>query len=196
MCCQHLAISYNIFSLKPFSGSAHCGDEAEKWLENFHLHTSFRKMAGHDKSQLFMLLMTEQAADWLWTLPADEKTDTDTLVAEFKKRYELTRVDKWHRTAEIRARHQKDQEPVEDYMAHMQNSARIICMSESSLIDAILQGLRTELRFSCYSLEPILSIKFVGQPTQRRLPVQQMPIARIKSTNWRQSSKSSCQADE
>jgi hypothetical protein len=59
-----------------------------------------------------MLLMTEQAADWLQTLPADKKTDIDTLIAEFRKRHELTRVDKWRRTAEVWARHQKEQESV------------------------------------------------------------------------------------
>jgi hypothetical protein len=53
---------------------------------------------------------------------ADKKTDIDTLTAEFKKHHELTRAGKWRRTAEIWARHQEEQESVEDYMAHMKNS--------------------------------------------------------------------------
>jgi hypothetical protein len=57
-----MSISDTAFALQSFSGSANCGDKAEKWLEQFKLYTSFKKITPDDKLKLFKLLMKDQAA--------------------------------------------------------------------------------------------------------------------------------------
>lgn len=81
----YMSVSDTAFALKPFSGSANCRDKAEKWLEQFNRYTSFRKIVGNDKLQLFQLPMTDQASDWLNSLPDYKKEDITTLMDEFKK---------------------------------------------------------------------------------------------------------------
>jgi hypothetical protein len=141
-----MSISDTAFHLLPFSGSANSGEHAEKWLEQFNMYTSFKKLDDDDKLRLFQLLMKDQARDWLASLPDDKKTHITILMDEFRKRHELTRVDKWKKTADIWKRQQLSQEPVDDYISSMQAAARRIKMSESLLADAIIQGMLPELR--------------------------------------------------
>jgi hypothetical protein len=70
----HLSISDAAFALQPFTGSSHCGDQAEKWLEQFSRYVAFKKLTEEDQLQLFQLLMKDQAADWLTSLPRFERT--------------------------------------------------------------------------------------------------------------------------
>jgi hypothetical protein len=55
-------------------------------------------------------------------------------------------VDRWRRTAEIWSRKQGPNESVDDYVAAMQSAASRVNMPEDYLADAILQGLKPELR--------------------------------------------------
>jgi hypothetical protein len=142
----HLSISDAAFALQPFTGSAHCGDQAEKWMEQFSRYVTFKKLNEEDQLQLFQLLMKDQAADWLTALPRFHKDNIHVLKEEFMKRHRMTRVEKWRQTADIWKRRQGPTEPVDDYMAAMQAAARRVKMSQSSLADAIIQGLRPEIR--------------------------------------------------
>jgi hypothetical protein len=142
----HLSISDAAFALQPFTGSSHCGDQAEKWLEQFSRYVAFKKLNEDDQLQLFHLLMKDQAADWLTSLPRFRKDDIHVLKDEFMKRHQMTRVEKWKQTADIWRRRQGPTEPVDDYIAAMQTAARRVKMSQSSLADAIIQGLRPEIR--------------------------------------------------
>jgi hypothetical protein len=142
----HLSISDAAFALQPFTGSSHCGDQAENWLEQFSRYVTFKKLNEEDQLQLFQLLMKDQAADWLTALPRFRKDDIHVLKEEFMKRHRMTRVEKWRQTADIWKRRQGPTEPVDDYMAAMQAAARRVKMAQSSLADAIIQGLRPEIR--------------------------------------------------
>jgi hypothetical protein len=90
--------------------------------------------------------MKDQAADWLTSLPRFRKDDIHVLKDEFMKRHQMTRVEKWKQTADIWRRRQGPAEPLDDYIAAMQAAARRVKMSQSSLADAIIQGLRPEIR--------------------------------------------------
>ena len=68
---------------------------AERCWEHFDTYTNFRKIQCTDKLELFKLLMTDQASDWLRSLPDDIKQNFELLLQEFKKRHALSRVDKW-----------------------------------------------------------------------------------------------------
>jgi hypothetical protein len=142
----HLSISDAAFALQSFMGSSHCGDQAEKWLEQFSRYVTFKKLNEEDQLQLFQLLMKDQAADWLTSLPLLRKDDIHVLKDEFMKRHQMTRVEKWRQTADIWKRRQGPTEPVDDYIAAMQAAARRVKMAQSSLADAIIQGLRPEIR--------------------------------------------------
>jgi hypothetical protein len=61
------------------------------------------------------------------------------------KRHQMTRVEKWKQTADIWTRRQGPTEPVDDYIAVMQAAARRVKMSQSSLADAIIQGLHPKI---------------------------------------------------
>jgi hypothetical protein len=141
-----MTISDASFSLKPFSHSAHCGDLADKWLDQFLMYCDFKKLDGRDQLQLFKLLMKDQARDWLNSLPDYKVNDIHDLITEFKKRHELTRVDKWRQTTDIWRRQQRADESVNDYVTSMQTAARRIDMADNMLVDAIIQGLLPEIR--------------------------------------------------
>jgi hypothetical protein len=141
-----LSISDTTFTLKSFSGAANTEDTAEKWVESFLLYTDFKRMSAGDSLRLFKLLLTDQAADWLKALPDYKKSSFDRLIQAFNERYALTRVDRWRKTAEIWSRKQGPNESVDDYVAAMQSAASRVNMPEDYLADAILQGLKPELR--------------------------------------------------
>jgi hypothetical protein len=142
----HISISDTAFALQPFSGSAHCSDLAEKWLEKFNRYVAFKKLGKDDQSQLFQLLMKDRAADWLRALPEHKKADLDVLTRKFVNRHKMSCVEKWRQKAEIWKRKQGSTESVDDYVAAMQAAARRIDMPETYLADAIMQGLQQDLR--------------------------------------------------
>jgi hypothetical protein len=149
-----LTVNDSIFNIKPFSGTAHCGDKATKWLDQFVAYSNFKKLTDPDRMELFKLLMEDHARQWLDSLPENKKADLPTLLLEFKKRHALTRVDKWRQTANIWSRRQGTDESVDDYFAAMQTAAKQIDMDSSSLNDALIQGLRPELRLHVLHAEP------------------------------------------
>jgi hypothetical protein len=88
--------------------------------------------------------MKDQAADWLTSLPSFRKDDIHVLKDEFMRRHQMTRVEKWKQIADIWRRRQGPTEPVDDYIAAMQAAARRVKMTQSSLADAIIQGLHPD----------------------------------------------------
>jgi hypothetical protein len=141
-----LSISDTNFTLQSFSGAANTEDKAEKWLESFLLYTDFKRMSADDSLRLFKLLLKDQAADWLKSLPDHKKYSFESVTSAFNERYALTRVDRWRQTAEIWSRKQAYKESVDDYVAAMQTAGNRVNMPENYLADAILQGLKPELR--------------------------------------------------
>lgn len=71
---------------KPFTGKRIDPDAIVRWLEHFHRFAIFKQLDNDTKLDLFKLLMTEQAADWLNSLPDDTTADFDTLSEAFKHR--------------------------------------------------------------------------------------------------------------
>ena len=141
-----LSISDTAFTLKSFAGAANAEQDAEKWLDAFNLYTDFKRLTGNDKLRLFKLMLTEQAAVWLKSVPPHLQQNIDQLMKQFQERYGLSRVDRWRQTANIWSRKQGPQETVADYIAAMQEAATRVDMPEHYLADAIVQGLRPELR--------------------------------------------------
>jgi hypothetical protein len=141
-----LSISVTTFTLNSFSGAANTEDKAEKWLESFLLYTDFKRMSADDSLRLFKLLLKDQPADWLKSLPDHKKSSFEAVTTAFNERYALTRVDRWRQTAEIWSRKQIYNELVDDYVASLQAAGNRVIMPENYLADAILQGLKPQLR--------------------------------------------------
>jgi hypothetical protein len=145
----HLAITDKAFELQPFTGALNSNEQPDKWVEKFQCYVAFRKINEADQLQLFKLLMRDQAADWLTSLPDHKRLDIHDLFREFQSRYELSRVAKWKQTANLWKRKQEVNESVDDYIAAMQTLAKRINMPTDLVIDAIIQGLNR--RFACMS---------------------------------------------
>jgi Mg/Co/Ni transporter MgtE len=101
-----LSITDKAFALQPFTGAMNSSDQAEKLVEKFQRYVAFRKINETDQLQLFHLLMRDQAANWLTSLPDNKRLDIHDLLHQFQKRYELLRVAKWKQTANLWKRKQ------------------------------------------------------------------------------------------
>jgi hypothetical protein len=75
----HLAITDKAFELQPFTGALNSNEQADKWAEKFQRYVAFRKINEADQLQLFQLLMKDQAADWLTSLPDHKRLDIHDL---------------------------------------------------------------------------------------------------------------------
>jgi hypothetical protein len=142
-----LAVGDQSLTPKPFGEPANCGDKAEKWLEQFNLYTTFRKINDDEKLQLFKMLLVDHAGDWLRSLEPQKVDSIKALTAEFKKRHELTTVDKWKQTMDLWSRKQMPTETVLDYITSMKSAAKRVDMSLDNLANAIIQGLKPEIKF-------------------------------------------------
>jgi hypothetical protein len=115
-------------------------------LEALRKYIAFKKINTDDALHLFQMLLKGPAAIWLRSVPHRSLASFVTLCQAFTERYALTRIEKWRQTSEIWKRRQGPQESTDDYIATMQLMAKRIDMPQASLIDAILQGLRSEIR--------------------------------------------------
>jgi hypothetical protein len=125
-----------------FSGSAHCGDLADKWLEKVYMYCALKKLGDEDRLRLVHLLIKDRAADWLRALPEHKKRDINSSTQEFNLRHQVSCVEKWKQKAELWRRKQS----VDDYVATMQATARRLNMPEPYLADGILQSLHPKWR--------------------------------------------------
>jgi len=137
-----IAVNDSAFNPRPFSGIGRDADLALRWLDQYEKYTAFRSISGAERLQLFKLLMTDQASDWLRALPSTTTDDYDTLIKEFRKRHQLSQVDIWQRTIAIWSAQQASTESADDFINTMQSRARAIKLPDNQLCSAILQGLR------------------------------------------------------
>jgi hypothetical protein len=96
-----VSISDVTITLSSFTGINSNQEEVEQWLHSLKLYTDFEKMSDSEKLGLFQLLMKENAGLGLRTLPQINLCTIHNLITAFKKRYIMTRVDKWKKTTEI-----------------------------------------------------------------------------------------------
>ncbi|HSN23733.1 MAG TPA: hypothetical protein VLS45_06140, partial [Methylomicrobium sp.] len=142
-----LAITDSNLTPKPFNGKrldpmVHC-----IWIDYFLRYTNFKQMDDEGKLDLFKLLMTDQAADWLKSLPSTTTDDFDVLLEAFKQRFAHTKLQTWRTATSIWKTTQKPTESVDEFITTIKNTARKIPgMDDQQIIYAILQGLRPSIR--------------------------------------------------
>ena len=79
-------------------------------------------------------------------LPQHTVCSWNSLVTAFKQRYGLTEAEKWRYQKDIWSREQGETETVDDYVTAMQLTANKVGMPQETLREAIIQGLKPELR--------------------------------------------------
>lgn len=145
--------------VKPFNGL----QPADKWLQQFQLYTTYKHIAGKEKIDLFRLLLTDTASDWLSTLSPPIVASEATLFAAFQNRFGMTQAQKWRTEKELWSRDQQDKETVDEYVTIMQVVANRVGMGPEQLLKLIIQGLKPELRLFVLNarvanIEELLSI--------------------------------------
>jgi ribosomal protein L32E len=129
----------------PFTG-INSNQEVEQWLHSFNLCTDLKKFSWSAKLGLLQLLMKDNAAIWLQTLPAEDLCTIHHHITAFKKRYAMTRDDKQKKIIEIWSCQPQTHDSSDDYIARMQLAAKQIQIPELYLLDAIVRGLHPSLR--------------------------------------------------
>jgi hypothetical protein len=141
---SQISIRDAAFTVGFFTGAGE--QTVEEWLETLRKYIAFKKISTDDGLHLFQMLLKGPAAIWLRSGPHRSLASFVTRCQTFTERYALTRIEKWRQTSEIWKRRQGPQESTNDYITTMQLMAKRIEMPQASLIDAILQGLRSEIR--------------------------------------------------
>ena len=141
-----VSVSDIALMVQPFTGVANVEQNADKWLHSFETYTTFKNIHGRTKINLFKLMLTNQAAAWLMALPQHTVCSWNSLVTAFKQRYGLTEAEKWRYQKDIWSREQGETETVDDYVTATQLTANKVGMPQETLREAIIQGLKPELR--------------------------------------------------
>jgi len=121
--------------------------DAEKWLKKFNYYTTFRGLTPATSLQLFKLLMTDAAADWLESLPVATKNDITPLTAAFNERFAASDIYRWQKAAEVWSRQQSDTESVDTFMTDVLNKAKRVPIDDVNLLRfAIIKGLKASVK--------------------------------------------------
>ena len=133
------------YAPKTFDGTNK--QDAERWLRRFRHYIEFRQMDDSTAIQLFRLLLTEIAADWLEALPAADRQSLTTLCTAFSNRFIHSDILKWKQMSEAFTRQQGPSECVDTFIADIQNLARRVPVTDEHMIRyALIKGLKPSIR--------------------------------------------------
>ena len=90
--------------------------------------------------------MTDDAEDWLRSLPPTITVTIPLRITEFRKRFSVTEMDRWKKVSPLSTREQAPEETVDKYITDLRNTARIVPMSEEMLYIMLVEGLRPDIR--------------------------------------------------
>jgi hypothetical protein len=136
-------------SLAPsrFSGSKKDIDNVDTWLRYFNHYVTFRNMSELDALNLFRLLMTDLAAEWMSTQPPAILDDYTSLMRAFKDRFTLNAMQRVQKAVDVWHRVQQPNETVDAYIADIRKFARQGGLKEEAQIaTAIIRGLKLNIR--------------------------------------------------
>lgn len=147
--------------VKPFSGTNK--QNALKWLHSFLSYADFKQIYGFHRIQLFKLLMTDSAADWIFTLSPNMFNSEEILYEAFQKRFGYTEAMKITAESQLWHRVQKPNETVDDYVTAMRIEAHQLQMPEQQLFKIITNGFKEPIKMfvmnnHCQSIDEALNV--------------------------------------
>ena len=138
-------ISEATLAPRPFSGSSK--DNAERWLRYFTEYTRYKNMRDDDIVQLFKLLLTDHASDWLYTLPQEVQRSWEALGHAFESRWLPSELQRYNTASNMWTRVQQPDESVETFITAVQTAANQIHFKDDQQLGyCIIRGLRPAIR--------------------------------------------------
>jgi len=142
---MNLLFSDASYAPPSFSGAAN--QDADRWLRRFRYYIDFRQMTDAAALQLFKLLLTDSAADWLESVPPRDKLSMKALLKAFKERFAASDIFRWQQASAIFARQQGAAEPVDTYITDVLNLAKKVPITDDNLIRfALIKGFKPSIR--------------------------------------------------
>lgn len=163
-------------SLAPpmFSGASRV--DADAWLHRFIQYVDYKRLGDEQKLQLFKLLMTDAAADWLRALPDEATRDFRDVVKKFNDRFVANAACKNANVAALWNRRQRPGETAEDFItATLRIAARIPVRDEDLVRHAAIQGLKEDIRrfvllSRCSNIEEVMEAARLAEATTDQTP--------------------------
>jgi len=133
------------FAPPPFKGLP--SEDAERWLRRFTYYVEYRKLSDDEALQLFKLLLSDTAADWLESLDEADKRSTRSISKCFLNRFETSEVYRWKQASEIFTRQQGPTESVDIFITDVLNLAKRVPIDDQKIIRfALLKGFKPAIR--------------------------------------------------
>ena len=136
-------VSDTVITPPPFSGKP--TEDPGNWLRTFSNYCTFKGYNDIQKRNLFRVLLTGPAADWLDNRTFLDTATFDNYKTDFEARYKTPEVMKYKSARQIFTRRQEDGETTDDYSTSMIKLGKVINISEEMLRYAILNGLRPDI---------------------------------------------------
>ena len=163
-------------SLAPpmFSGASRV--DADAWLHRFVQYAEYKRLGDGQRLQLFKLLMTDAAADWLRALPDEATRDFRGVVQRFNDRFVANAASKNANVAALWNRRQRPGETAEDFItATLRIAARIPVRDEDLVRHAAVQGLKEDVRrfvllSRCNNIEEVMEAARLAEATTDQTP--------------------------
>jgi len=130
---------------QPFSGKS--SEDAGNWLRHFENYCTYKVLTDVQKQNLFRVLMTGSAADWLENVRFEDVNNVtfNNYKTAFEARYKVPEIMRFKLARELFSRPQGEDENVDDYVIQMQKLGKVVGINEEMLNYAILNGLKAHI---------------------------------------------------
>lgn len=162
-----------------------CGrrdDDADSFLKAFDRYVKYREISDKKKQlNLFAVLLKENAADWLDSLPESSTDSFEHLMTAFTARYQSPEFTKFKCANDLFTKKQADGESVDEYVAGMRKLARLVSVDDSLLQLAVINGLKPYISAHVMQARPDTVDKILDVARLAELTMPKMSIMASES---------------
>jgi hypothetical protein len=137
-------LSDQLIAPTPFANDGQ--QKAEKFLTHFLKYARIKQFEGHQKIELFSLLLRGDAATWIDTLEPATTACFDRLVDEFKRAFCVNENLIWMDHQKLFSTPQQPTESVTAFVTRIKNQARRLDLMPQTLLHSVIAGLRPNIR--------------------------------------------------
>jgi hypothetical protein len=139
-------ISDSVCSPSKFSGSATRPDDAIDWFENLVSFLNYKRLPEPERIRFFPMMLSGNASQWFRNLTPIQTATWGAIEEAFKNTYGRSEILRFQHTAELFQSPQTAQESVEDYFIRVNRLARSLNLTQQTLFDAFVGGLRGPIK--------------------------------------------------